>query len=133
MWTVPRVPALHSSLIMASFSILLGGAAIAFSAYSVRRPFLMARRWVSLDIRRVAGNSFMARGKPLKVGEELNVNLYAWQRPLPPRPHTQCCKLCLVLLLPAAAGITLPDSLRGKIQFLLIFRLLACLIDYLID
>ena len=86
MWTVPRVPALHSSLIMASFSILLGGAAIAFSAYSVRRPFLMARRWVSLDIRRVAGNSFMARGKPLKVGEELNVNLYAWQRPLPPRP-----------------------------------------------
>jgi len=43
-WTVPRVPALHSSLIMASFSIILGGAAIAFSAYSVRRPFLMARR-----------------------------------------------------------------------------------------
>ena len=75
----------------------------------------------------------MARGKALKVGEELNVNFYEWQRPLPPRPHTQCCKLCLVLLLPAAAGITLPDSLRGKIQFLLIFRLLACLIDYLID
>jgi len=44
MWTVARVPALHSSLIMGSFSILLGGAAIAFSAYSVRRPFLMARR-----------------------------------------------------------------------------------------
>ena len=44
MWTVARVPALHSSLIMAGFSILLGGAAIAFSAYSVRRPFLMARR-----------------------------------------------------------------------------------------
>ena len=44
MWTVARVPALHSSLIMAGFSIILGAAAIAFSAYSVSKPFLMARR-----------------------------------------------------------------------------------------
>ena len=43
-WVVPRVPALHSELVMAGASLLLGLAALGLSVYSVRRPYPMVRR-----------------------------------------------------------------------------------------
>ena len=47
-WVVARVPALHSELVMAGFALFLGLAAVAFSAYSVRRPYLMVRRMAAV-------------------------------------------------------------------------------------
>jgi len=43
-WTLHRLPSLRSELIMAGFSLLLGLAAISFSLYSVRRPYMILRR-----------------------------------------------------------------------------------------
>lgn len=54
-WILTSIPVLRSELIMAGFSLLLAIAAILFSVYSVKRPYLILRRLAAILYILVAG------------------------------------------------------------------------------